>query len=339
MTLNEVWFGLFVLIIAGYLILDGFDMGVGIVHLIVAKTDHERRIVLNSIGPVWDGNGVWLVLGGGVLFAAFPLVYASLFSGFYIPFFFVLLVIILRTASIEFRSKRPGPRWRRTWDIVFSLSSLGLAFLLGVAFGNILNGVALDQNGDINESLIDLLSPYALLVGVTAVAMFGLHGLFYLAMKTEGELENRVRRLVPRAGLIFFVLATAAVLVTELTDEEIRERYLDDIWPIVFPAAALGALIYGYFMVRAGRDFRAFVASSAMIALLLISGAAGLYPNLLISSIDEKYNLTITNSASQSNTLTVMLVVAIIGMPLVLLYTAGVYYFFRGKVSLEPESY
>jgi cytochrome d ubiquinol oxidase subunit II len=187
--------------------------------------------------------------------------------------------------------------------------------------------------------LIDLLSPYALLVGVTAVAMFGLHGLFYLSMKTEGDLENRVRLLVPRAGLLFFVLATATVLITAFTKEEIRERYVDDIWPIIFPAAALGALIYGRSMVLAARDFRAFVASAAMIALLIISSAAGLYPNLLISSTDPSNNLTITNSASQSNTLTVMLVVAIIGMPLVLLYTAGVYYFFRGKVALEPESY
>jgi cytochrome d ubiquinol oxidase subunit II len=339
MTLNEVWFVLFVLIIAGYLILDGFDMGVGIVHLFVAKSDRERRLLLNSIGPVWDGNGVWLVLGGGVLFAAFPLVYASLFSGFYIAFFLVLLVIILRTASIEFRSKRPNPRWRRTWDIVFSLSSLGLAFMLGVAFGNIMSGVALDEQGNMDESLIDLLSPYALLVGVTTVAMLALHGLFYLTMKAEGDLENRIRLLVPRAGVIFFVLATATVLVTALTKEEIRDRYLDDIWPIIFPAAALGALIYGRFMVLAGRDFRAFVASAAMIALLLISGAVGMYPNLLISSTNSQYNLTIDNAASQSNTLTVMLIVAIIGIPLVLLYTAGVYYFFRGKTVLEPDSY
>jgi cytochrome d ubiquinol oxidase subunit II len=339
MTLNEVWFGLFVLIVAGYLILDGFDMGVGVVHLIVAKTDRERRVVLNSIGPVWDGNGVWLVLIGGVLFAAFPLVYASLFSGFYIAFFLVLLVIILRTASIEFRSKRSSPRWRRTWDFVFSLSSLGLAFLLGVAFGNIMSGVSLDQNGDIDESLIDLLSPFALLVGVTTVAMLALHGLFYLSMKTEEHLEDRIRALVPRAGLLFFVLATITVLVTALTQEQVRDRYLDDIWPIIFPAAALGALVYGRQMVLAGRDFRAFVASAAMIALLLISAAAGMYPNLLISSINDDYNLTLDNAASQSNTLTVILVVAIIGIPLVILYTAGVYYFFRGKVVLEPESY
>src|SRR5512136_2305342 len=153
MTLNDIWFVLFVVIIAGYLVLDGFDMGVGILHLFVAKTDEERRITLNSIGPVWDGNEVWLVLGGGVLFAAFPLAYASLFSGFYLAFMLVLLVMILRTVAIEFRSKRPGVNWRRTWDFVFWITSFGLALLLGVAFGNVLSGVTLDARGNINMTL------------------------------------------------------------------------------------------------------------------------------------------------------------------------------------------
>src|SRR5262249_35096469 len=309
MTLNDVWFGLFVAIVAGYLILDGFDMGVGILHTLVAKTDYERRIVLNSIGPVWDGNGVWLVLVGGVLFAAFPLVYAALFSGFYIAFMLVLLVIILRTVSIEFRSKRPSARWRRTWDVVFSLASLGLVLLLGVAFGNILEGVKLDEQGNINESLIDLLSPYALLIGVTAAAMVTLHGAFYLAMKTDGDLRARVRHAIPRAMGVFFVLATASVLATDLSNDgkAVRARYVDDIWPVIVPAAALGALIVSWYMHRTGRDFWAFVGSAATIALLIITGAVGLYPNLLISSINEQYNLTSNNAASESNTLTVML--------------------------------
>ncbi len=339
MTLNEIWYWLFVLIVAGYLILDGFDMGVGIVHLIVAKTDTERRLVLNSIGPVWDGNGVWLVLTGGVLFAAFPLVYASLFSGFYIAFFLVLVVLILRTASIEFRSKRPSHRWRQTWDIIFSVSSLGLAFLLGVAFGNILSGVDLNEQGDIHMSLIDLMTPDALLIGLTTVVMLALHGLLYLMMKTEGELDQRIRNLIPRVMLVFFALATVTVIVTALADETVRHRYADNIWPVIFPAAALGALIFAYKKLQAGQDFWAFVGSALMIALLLLSGAVGMYPNLLISSINSDYNLTLSNAASQSNTLTVILVVAIVGIPLVLLYTAGVYYFFRGKTVLEPDSY
>ena len=180
MTLNEVWFILFVFIIAGYLILDGFDMGVGILLVPLAKTDVERRTFLNSIGPVWDGNEVWLVLGGGVLFAVFPLVYASMFSGFYLAFMLVLLVLILRTVALEFRSKERSPRWRSTWDAVFGIASAGLAFLFGVAFGNVLSGVPIDADGNMHVSLIDLLTPFALLVGVTTVFMFAMHGSIYL---------------------------------------------------------------------------------------------------------------------------------------------------------------
>jgi cytochrome d ubiquinol oxidase subunit II len=338
-SLGDIWFVLFVIIIAGYLILDGFDMGVGILHPWVAKTDEERRITLNSIGPVWDGNEVWIVLGGGVLFAAFAPVYASLFSGFYLALMLILLVMILRTVAIEFRSKRPGTLWRQAWDIVFSASSLGIALLLGVAFGNIIEGVDLDQNGNIDESLIDLLNPYALLVGATAVSMFALHGALFLNLKTEGELERRVRRAIPFLMGVFFVLATVTVLSTAAWEDDVSDRYLEDIWPVIFPAAALLALVVAWYMLRTGRDLFAFAASGAVIALLLISGAIGMFPNLLISTTNDDYNLTVDNSASASNTLTVMLIVAVIGMPLVLAYTAGVYYFFRGKTALGPDSY
>lgn len=339
MTLGDIWFGLFVLIIAGYLILDGFDMGVGILHPWVAKDDEERRITLNSIGPVWDGNEVWIVLGGGVLFAAFSPVYASLFSGFYLAFILVLLVMILRTVSIEFRSKRSSGRWRQAWDLVFSLSSLGLALLLGVAFGNIIAGVDLGQDGTINESLIDLLNPFALLVGVTAVAMFALHGSLFLNLKTEGDLQARVRRAIPVLMGAFFVLVTLSVIATGIWEEEVSDRFFDDIWPGVFPAAALIAWVAVVLLMRWGMDFWAFVASAAMIGLLLVSGAVGMFPNLLISSISQDYNLTVDNSASADNTLRVCLIVAVIGIPLILTYTTGIYFFFRGKTALGPDSY
>jgi cytochrome d ubiquinol oxidase subunit II len=338
-TLGDIWFGLFVLIIAGYLILDGFDMGVGILHPWVAKDDEERRITLNSIGPVWDGNEVWIVLGGGVLFAAFSPVYASLFSGFYLAFILVLLVMILRTVSIEFRSKRSSGRWRQAWDLVFSLSSLGLALLLGVAFGNIIAGVDLGQDGTINESLIDLLNPFALLVGVTAVAMFALHGSLFLNLKTEGDLQARVRRAIPVLMGAFFVLVTLSVIATGIWEEEVSDRFFDDIWPGVFPAAALIAWVAVVLLMRWGMDFWAFVASAAMIGLLLVSGAVGMFPNLLISSISQDYNLTVDNSASADNTLRVCLIVAVIGIPLILTYTTGIYFFFRGKTALGPDSY
>jgi cytochrome d ubiquinol oxidase subunit II len=339
MGLNELWFVIFVIVIAGYLILDGFDMGVGILHLFVARTDQERRITLNSIGPVWDGNEVWLILGGGVLFAAFPLAYASLFSGFYLAFMLVLLVMILRTVAIEFRSKRPGANWRRTWDFVFWITSLGLALLLGVAFGNVLSGVPIDAQGNMHVTLIDLLTPFALLVGVTTVAMFALHGGIYLTMKTDGDLQARVRRWIPKIMVTFFVLNTLVVIATVAFRQEITQRYLADIWPVIFPAGALIALIVAWAMLRRGRDFLAFIASGTMIALLLISGAIGIFPNLLISTTNPAFNLTIFNAASAPNTLTVMLVIALIGMPIVLLYTSGVYYFFRGKTQLDTHSY
>ncbi|MFN8471140.1 MAG: cytochrome d ubiquinol oxidase subunit II [Anaerolineae bacterium] len=339
MSLNFIWFVLFVVIIVGYLILDGFDLGVGILHPFVARNDTERRVLLNSIGPVWDGNEVWLVLGGGALFAAFPLVYASLFSGFYFAMMLVLVCLILRTVAIEFRSKRPGARWRAGWDWVFFGSSAGLSLLLGVAFGNVIRGVPLDQQGNINISLIDLLSPFALLVGVTTVAMFATHGAIYLTMKTEGPLLERVLRWLPVLMCTFFVLNTLVVLGTLFLGLAITSPYLAQPWLAVFPAAALVALVIAWWLLRRRQYFRAFVASSAMIALLIFSAAAGIFPNLLLSTINPAYNLTIYNAASQPNTLTVMLIIAVIGLPFVLLYTAGVYYIFRGKVKLESASY
>ena len=339
MNLSDVWFALFVLIVGGYLILDGFDMGVGILHLPMARTDMERRTLLNSIGPVWDGNEVWLVLAGGVLFAVFPLVYASLFSGFYLAFMLVLLVMILRTVAIEFRSKEESPRWRSAWDTVFGLASVGLALLLGVAFGNVLSGVPLNAEGNITIRLVEMLSPFALLVGITTVAMFAAHGAIYLVMKTEGDLQARIARVLPRLLAAFFVLNTLVVVAMVLFRQQITARYLEDIWPVIFPLGALLALLGAWTFVRRGETMRAFVCSGSMIALLLISGAIGIYPNLLISTTDPAYNLTVSNAASQDNTLFVCLVVALIGMPFVLLYTSGVYWFFRGKATVDNDGY
>ena len=339
MTLQIVWFVLFVIIVAGYMILDGFDLGVGILHPFVAKTDEERRITLNSIGPIWDGNEVWLILAGGVLFAAFPFVYASLFSGFYIAFMLVLLVLIMRTVAIEFRSKRPSPRWRSLWDFVFFLSSLLIALLLGVAFGNIMQGVTLHENGDVTMTLLELLRPFPILMGLTTIFMLAAHGAIYLAMKTEGALHDRVRKIAPPLMITFFALNTVIVFLTAMYREHILMTYLDRVWPVVFPALALVAVLVSYWMLRQGKDLFAFLASGAMIALLIFSAAAGLFPILLISSINPAYNLTIYNGTAEANALTVMLIIALIGLPFVLLYTTGVYYFFRGKVRLDPTSY
>ena len=339
MWLEQLWFVLYVMIIGGYIVLDGFDLGVGMLGPIVGRSDRDKRVLLNSIGPVWDGNEVWLVLGGGALFAAFPLVYASLFSGFYLAMMLVLLVLILRTVAIEFRSKRESERWRSTWDWFFTISSLGITVLLGVALGNIIQGVPIDQDGNMDVDLVSLLNPYALFVGITAVAMFCLHGGIFLTLKTEGELLDRVRALVPKLMVAFFALTTVLIVWTLLLDQPLTDRYFDRLWIGIFPALALAAVLFSWWQIRQGGYFVAFLGSGATIALLLASVAAGLYPVLLPSSTDVAYDLTIENASSAENTLQVMTVIAAIGIPFVLAYTAGVYYFFRGRVVLDDESY
>ncbi len=339
MSLNTLWFVLYVAIIAGYVVLDGFDLGVGMLSPFVARTDRDHRMVLNAIGPVWDGNEVWLVLGGGALFAAFPIVYASLFSGFYLAMMLVLLVLILRTIAIEFRSHRESPAWRATWDWFFFASSLGITLLLGVALGNVIRGVAVDSSAEISVDLIDMLNPYSIAVGAAAVAMLSLHGGVFLTLKVEGDLLDRVQRLVPKLMVAFFVAMTALIAWTLLLDTEIADRFADRPWTAVFPLLALVAAIVAWRLILRSSYLSAFLASSAMIALLLATVAAGLYPVLVPSSIDPSYDLTIHNAASAEPTLRVMTVIAVIGLPFVLLYTAGVYYFFRGRVVLDDGGY
>ncbi len=339
MILNEIWFILFIVIVGGYLILDGFDMGVGILHLVVARTDPERRALLNSIGPVWDGNEVWLILGGGVLFAVFPFAYASLFSGMYLAFMLVLVVLIFRAVTLEFRSQRTGKVWRTVWDWSFSLSSLLLALLLGVAFGAVVSGVPLGADQEIEVNLFGLLTPYNLLVGVTTVAMFAMHGGIYLIMKTEDDLQARIKGYLPYLMGLFVALNTLLVIFAMALGLPFTDRYLEQIWPVMFPAAALGAMAAVWYFVQRARYFSAFVASSLMILMLIVAGGIGMHPNLLVSTIDSAYNLTIFNAASEQNTLQVALVIALIGMPFVLLYTASVYYIFRGKVTVDNTSY
>jgi cytochrome d ubiquinol oxidase subunit II len=339
MWLQTTWFVLYVAVIAGYAILDGFDLGVGVLSKFVAKGDREQRIVLNSIGPVWDGNEVWLVLAGGVLFAAFPLVYASMFSGFYMAMWLVLFVLIMRTVAIEFRSKRENPSWRAMWDWMFFASSLGITLLLGVALGNVIRGVPIDAEGNMEINLAGLLNPYSLAVGVVSVAMFTLHGAVFLTLKVEDELLQRVTGLVPRLMAVFFVAMTGLIGWTLLINDPIPEKFLERPLLLVLPALALAAALLAWREILAERFMAAFLASAAMIALLMATVAGALYPVLIPSSIDPAYDLTIANSASADPTLRVMLVITIIGLPFVLLYTAGIYYFFRGRVRLEADSY
>jgi cytochrome bd ubiquinol oxidase subunit II len=339
MSLNDIWFALFIAIIAGYVILDGFDLGVGMLDLLVAKDDHDRRVVLNSIGPIWDGNEVWLVVGGGVLFAAFPMVYAAMFSGFYWALMLVLLFLILRTVAIEFRSQRTSPRWRTGWDVTFSAASFALTLLFGIALGNIVAGVPLTQQGDIAESIPQLLKLFPDLIGVTAIAMLMMHGGLYLAVKTERPVYDRAGRLTPRVAIVFALLGAVVVVMMFSRNYAMVHRYKDTPWLFVFPLIAAAAFGMIWRFRAAGRDVAAFFSSSVMLGFILISAGIGMFPNLLISTMNTSYNMTSNNASSQSETLQVMLVVAIIGLPFVLLYTTGVQYLFRGKVELAPDSY
>ena len=338
MALNVIWYVLFIAIIGAYVVLDGFDLGVGILHPLVARNDRERRISLNSIGPVWDGNEVWLVVGGGVLFAAFPEVYATLFSGFYPAMMAVLAFLILRVVSIEFRSKRPSAGWRSFWDWIFGVASLMLALLLGVAFGNIVQGVPIDPRHNMRFDALGLLHPFALLVGVTAVAMLAQHGAIYLALKTEGELQQRVRHTVTWLTAAFIFLVAVTAVATAVYQPHLTGWYRQ-VWPLAVPLLAVLAIANNVRENRRQRELRAFLWSSAGIGLLLASVGLAQYPAVLTSSLGSAYSLTVSNSMSSQTTLAVMLVIAVIGMPLVVAYTAGVYWLFRGKVRLGERSY
>ena len=338
MDLNTIWFVLVGVLLAGYAILDGFDLGVGILHPFV-QGDVERRLSINSIGPVWDGNEVWLVTAGGALFAAFPEVYATAFSGFYTAFMLLLTTLIFRAVAIEFRSKHASARWRQAWDALFSLGSLGAALLMGVAFGNVITGVPLDTGRNMTAGVVDLLHPYALLVGITTVAAFAMHGAIYLALKTDGDMQARVRSWV-RPLTVTFVLAYAlTTLATLLFQPHMVERIRHQpVWFVVAVASVL-AIANIPREVFHGREFRAFLSSSLTIALLLALAGVGLYPALLRSSTDPALSLTIHNAASSQKTLGIMLTIAIIGIPIVLTYTTVIYWIFRGKVRLGPHSY
>jgi len=336
--LNTLWFFLVGVLFAGYAVLDGFDLGVGALHLFT-RSDEDRRILLNSIGPVWDGNEVWLVTGGGALFAAFPEVYASVFSGFYTAFILLLFSLIFRAVAIEFRSKRPMLWWRRLWDASFSAGSVLSALLIGVALGNIARGVPLGPDHEFTGGFLDLLNPYALLVGVTTVALFVMHGAIYLVMKTEGRLHDTIRGWINRTIAVFVVLYVLTTLATLVTLPHMTENLKR--MPLLFALPVLNALAVANIPreIHRGRDFRAFLSSCASMAALLCLFGIGMYPNLVLSFPDPAHSLTIYNAASSQKTLGIMMIIALIGIPMVLAYTVSIYWIFRGKVRLDHHSY
>jgi len=333
-----LWFLVVGALFSGYAILDGFDLGAGAWHLFF-RTEESRRIALNAIGPVWDGNEVWLVIGGGALFAGFPILYASLFSAMYIPFMLFLASLIFRAISIEFRSKEPMLWWRKLWDVCYSISSALLAFLLGIVLGNILQGIAIGKDFEYQGSWLQFLNPYAIMVGFTSLALFMVHGAIYLAMKTEGKLFIKVTTLLKRAILIFIAIYILTTGYTLLFIPHLSDHLLSN--PVLFIVPLLAFLSIANIprLVSKSKYRQAFMFSSLTMSLLLILVALELYPVLLLSTISPAYNITVYNAASSVKALQTMLIIVLIGAPLVGFYTLFVYKTFRGKVRLDDTSY
>jgi len=337
MDLNTIWFLLVAVLIAGYAVLDGFDLGAGVLHLFL-KDETERRTVMNAVGPVWDGNEVWLLTGGGALFAAFPPVYATVFSGFYLALTLLLVALIFRAVSFEFRGKVGAPGWRRAWDLAFGLGSTVPALLFGVAVGNVLQGVRVDAAG-VSTTLLGLLNPYALLIGLLGLAMFVLHGATYLALKTDGALQRRMARTASLTWVAFIALFAVATVASFFTSPFLFGGWFGNPLTWIFFALLLGSCVAGPAAVRAARFGRAFAASAAATVSAIALAGVGLYPRLVPVRGDLAQSLTIYNASSSPHTLAVMLVIALVGMPFVIAYTVFIYRAFRGKTVLTPESY
>ncbi|HTV61117.1 MAG TPA: cytochrome d ubiquinol oxidase subunit II [Verrucomicrobiae bacterium] len=337
-NLNTIWFILVGVLFAGYAILDGFDLGIGALHLFTKK-DEERRVMLNAIGPVWDGNEVWLVTGGGALFAAFPDVYATVFSGFYLPFVILLFALIFRAVAIEFRSKQPMHWWRQMWDIGFAAGSIVSALLIGVAMGNIAQGIPIDANGEFAGTFLGLLTPYPILLGVTTVALFMMHGAIYGLMKTEGELHDKLRRWAMNAIIFFVICAAITTMVTLLYVPHMAARVKDHPWLFSIAVANMLAIANIPREFYHGRDWYAFLSSCATMLTMMALFGIDQYPYMVYSQPNPENSLTIINAASSQKTLGIMLIIAGIGVPVVLAYTTCIYWIFRGKVKMDRMSY
>ncbi|MCU6709228.1 cytochrome d ubiquinol oxidase subunit II [Paenibacillus sp. J5C_2022] len=332
--LETLWFILITVLFVGFFFLEGFDFGVGMLTPFLGKTDTERRVLINTIGPFWDGNEVWLITAGGAMFAAFPEWYATLFSGFYMALFLMLLALIGRGVAFEFRSKLENKRWRAIWDKIICVGSLLPPLLWGVALANLMKGVPIDANKNYVGSFWDLISLYSILAGVSIVLLFLLHGALFLSLKTEGELRERARKVALRIGkwtsatLLLFVVFS--YFETDLFTAK-------GISPGMVPVLAGMALLSVHFFIKAGRDGWAFIMTGATITLSTITVFMSMYPNVMISSLNEAWNLTIYNASSNAYTLKVMTIVALTTLPFVLAYQAWTYWVFRKRVTASDH--
>lgn len=339
-----VWFCLVAVMIAMYVVLDGFDLGAGAIHLWVARDQGERQQVIRSIGPVWDGNEVWLLAAGGTLYFAFPALYASGFSGFYLPLMIVLWLLILRGIAVEFREHVVSHLWLSFWDVVFAGSSLLLAVFYGAALGNVVRGVPLNNQGYFFEALwtnflpgmnAGILDWYTIIVGVVALAALALHGALWVALKTEGAVQMRCRGLARRTWWAVLVLTFVLTLITFKVQPHVPNRLTQQPWGFIFPALALGGLGGMLWFMLKRDDLKSFLASCAYLLGMLTSVVFGLYPLVLPASTNPLYSLTVDNAKAGDYGLRVGLIWWILGMILVAVYTFHVYRSFAGKVSSE----
>jgi cytochrome d ubiquinol oxidase subunit II len=330
-ALQITWFLLVGILIIGYAVLDGFDLGVGFWHLF-AKKKEERSAFIESIEPFWDGNEVWLLTGGGALFAAFPPVYATAFSGFYLAMMLVLLGLIFRAVAIEFRNKVDNSRWRLAWDVAFSLGSVLPSILYGVAIGNVLMGLELNEIGDYQGGFFALLNPFALICGLTGLAMFAQHGALYLTMKIEGEIANNARKWAATIWYIFLPLFMLAV-----TFGIKNCIYGIKAIPMALVVLALISNSAAFMFNKKAKGKPAFLASSGTIAFVMLAVATALFPNMVPCSNNPEWSLTVFNSSSSQLTLISMLVIALVGMPIVLGYTWFIHRVFKGTVTVKEQ--
>ncbi|MFC1585145.1 cytochrome d ubiquinol oxidase subunit II [Fibrobacterota bacterium] len=336
--LNALWFFLLTFLFIGYAVLDGFDLGVGVLHLFT-RDEGQRRLLASGIGPVWDGNEVWLLTAGGALFAAFPRAYATVFSAFYMPIMLLLTGLIFRAVSLEFRNKVDSPGWKKTWDLAFGLGSLLVALLLGVAFGNLLRGIPLNSAGRFTGSFLGLLNPFSLLVGCISLCLFTMHGALFMSMKSDGALRDRLRTWIHVSWIITIILYAFFYISSFFAAPHILEGCFSSFIYWVLFILLLASLVYVPIACKQERYAHAFTASSCMVLSMIGLAAVGLFPALAVSSLDYANSLTIYNACSTPRTHGVMLVITLIGMPLVIGYTIYVYRVFKGKVVLEDEEY
>ncbi|HHS49172.1 MAG TPA: cytochrome d ubiquinol oxidase subunit II [Desulfurella acetivorans] len=332
MDLNIVWFFLVGILIIGYAILDGFDLGVGSVYLF-AKFQ-ERDIARNSIAPVWDGNEVWLITGGGALFAAFPMAYATAFSGFYLALILLLFALIFRAVSLELRNHFESESTKTLFDWIFSISSIAAIVLFGVAVGNVLSGLDVDKNGNYIGTFFDLLNPYSILVGVLAFFMLSYQGTVWLFLKTEGEFQQKVKNWAKIYWSGYIILFAICTLLTYVLHKNLFNNYLTNPLMFVIPLLAIIFMFASIIRIQRNQALCAMIASSLSIAMVILTAYLSLFPNLIIAK-NPAYSLNIYNAASSQLTLETMLIIALIGMPLVLIYTIYSYRVFRGKTKIE----